>query len=1094
MSDTIFPQIVKGLKDSTAVQGIGGSQKTKEFIQCEINLDCGWRGIHNIKPTRLPSSPHLVILGQDVLSKYGNTEFNWQEGKIRVGEDWIFVNDLPENKSWTIDKENMSNEECCQVNQLLEKYGSVFASNNKSPKVCNKGFHVIKSLDNRICKDKVRRLPEKWKPEVNKQVQEMVKNGIIKESASPYNSNVILVDKKDNTKRFVIDYRTLNKNTVQDSYPLPDVQDILDNCKDAKFLTQLDLAAGYWGIQLDPDDSEKTSFSVPNGKYEFVRMPFGLKNSQATFQRIMDELVITVRRDNINDVTAYVDNIVIASKSFQDHITALEEVLKWLTESNLSLRADKCQLGFKEMQLLGYIVNGKRVRPDPVNVEKLKNFPIPRTKRQIQRFMGIANFNRKFIKSFSEITKPLTQLLSDKVKFQWGEAQQEAFSKLKDLMCKAPSLHLPNWKKPFCMETDASKVAVGAVLFQMSDTGEKLPIAYHSRTLSGNTGKIWSATEKELFAILDATRKWKTYCANKIIVFTDHKPLQYTRNMKDSRGKIARWVMELSELDYEIRYIKGDDNSAADALSRIEIPEEENQNQMYSIEEYPNRETIKSHQKKDKALKAGYQCVKSGKQPKKGPLKNIQGLRIVDGILMKFNKVVVPESLTEKIVSECHGQYHNGIDNTTLMIKKRFWWRGIDKLVERVVSQCRTCSQCKTMKTPREKLQIPEEPEPRECIAMDAGSMPVTAGGFAGFLLVVDLATRFISATPFVRQTAPVIEDIVWKKWISVFGVPVDLKSDQAKNMDGNVVNAMCTRLGINKSRSSPYHPEGNGTAERSVGKVKTMISSTCEARGIPITEWTSIIDEIVLAINCTPNRSLKCTPFEYMFGNNPGRLPIDNFMQLKSVGEPLDQETVRSYAKGNVAEAKQQYKEYYDTKAVVNKYAEGQEVLVKRTHGKYPKLSPNWVRGPYHIVKKVGPVNYWVVNGEGKGKLLHHNLIKPALKKVEATRCLEHGQTEVPDPTRSETGPEVSYLPDCIERDTSPELQDTMDQHGFTERVLQTRENQQRLSDIEEEEEEEELVSSSTSSDEEVISSGTVVTRVGRESRPVQRLFFLSV
>jgi hypothetical protein len=167
----------------------------------------------------------------------------------------------------------------------------------------------------------VRRLPEKWKPEVSKQIQEMVKNGIIKESASPYNSNAILVDKKDNTKRFVIDFRTLNKNTVQDAYPLPDVQDILDNCKDAKFLTQLDLAAGYWGIQLDPDDSEKTAFSVPNGKYEFMRMPFGLKNSQATFQRIMDKLVITVRRNNINDVEAYVDNIVIASKSFQDHIS-----------------------------------------------------------------------------------------------------------------------------------------------------------------------------------------------------------------------------------------------------------------------------------------------------------------------------------------------------------------------------------------------------------------------------------------------------------------------------------------------------------------------------------------------------------------------------------------------------------------------------------------------------------------------------------------------------------------------------------------------------------------------------------------------------
>ena len=350
MSDTILPRFVRGLKDSTVVQGIGGAQITKEFIECEIQLDCGWKGIHKIKPTKLPNHPNLVILGRDMLAKYGNTEFNWQNGTIRLGEDWIFAN-FPLENGWDIDRKNMTEEECGQIEQLLEEYKDVFASNNKSPSICNKGVHVIKSLDNRVCKDKVRRLPEKWKAEVSKQVNEMLVNGIIQESASPYNSNVILTDKKDNTKRFVIDFRTLNKNTVQDAYPLPDIQDIVDNCKDADYLTQLDLASGYWGIQLDPADSEKTAFSVPNGKYEFVRMPFGLKNSQSTFQRIMDKLVITLRKNNVNDVEAYVDNIVIASKTFQEHLSGLKEVLRWLWDSNLSLRADKCQIGYKEISL-----------------------------------------------------------------------------------------------------------------------------------------------------------------------------------------------------------------------------------------------------------------------------------------------------------------------------------------------------------------------------------------------------------------------------------------------------------------------------------------------------------------------------------------------------------------------------------------------------------------------------------------------------------------------------------------------------------------------------------------------------------------------
>ena len=1057
MSDLILPNAICGLKNSSMVMGIGGAQTTKEVVRCVIQLDCGWTTTVGVKPTKLQNNPDLVILGQDVLSTYGNTEFDWEKGSIRLGEDWIFFNDPSSGRSWDMDEENMTPEECVQMMKLLEKYDTVFASNNKSPSVCNKGVHVIKSMDNRICKDKVRRLPEKWKSEVNKQVNEMVENEIIRESSSPYNSNVLLADKKDDTKRFVIDFRTLNKNTVQDAYPLPDVQDILDNCKDARYLTQLDLASGYWGIQLDPRDSEKTAFSVPNGKFEFVRMPFGLKNSQATFQRIMDKMVITLRKNNVNDVEAYVDNIVIASMNFKEHLAALENVLVWLTESNLSLRADKCQLGFKEMSLLGYIVNGKEVRPDPVNVEKLKKFPIPKTKKHIQRFMGIANFNRRFIKNFSEVVKPLTSVLSDKISFKWGDEQQKAFEQLKQMMCEAPRLHLPNWKKPFCMETDASKVAVGAVLFQVSDTGEKLPIAYHSRTLSGNRGHIWSATEKELFAIVDATRKWKTYCANKVIIFTDHKPLQYTKNMKDSRGKIARWVMELSELDYEIRYIKGGDNSAADALSRIQIPvsgednedtEEERNYSMFPVESYPNNEVIRSHQKKDGELKDVFKQLKEKKKVRKGAFKNVSGLRVEDGLLMKFNRVVIPKTLTDQIITEYHGQYHNGIDNTVMILKKRFWWRGIEKQVESVVDQCTVCSQCKVAKAPKEKLQIPEEPAARECIAMDAGAMPTTLDGYVGFLLVVDLATRFVTATPFKDQTAPVLEGIVWKKWISIFGVPVDLKSDQAKNMDGKVINTMCTKLGIKKSRSSPYHPEGNGTAERSVGKIKTMISVMCEDRQIPVTEWTKIIDEVVLAVNCAHNRSMKCSPFECMFGNNLGRLPIDNYMQLKHVGESIDPGVVSDFAKENVAEAKQQYKEYYDKKAVVNKYVDGQEVLLKRNYGKHPKISPNWVKGPYHIVTKLGPVNFWVRNGDGKVKALHHNNIKPVLKDVKATKCTskeilpsEAEEVQEYQPVRYESDEESCYE-SCDEneggewplRDT---LRDTMDHEGFVEQVL---------------------------------------------------------
>ena len=198
------------------------------------------------------------------------------------------------------------------------------------------------------------------------------------------------------------------------------------------------------------------------------------------------------------------------------------------------------------------------------------------------------------------------------------------------------------------------------------------------------------------------------------------------------------------------------------------------------------------YQKRDKTLNKVLQRIKNGKLPKNGLFKNVQGSNIEEELLMKFKKFV-PNRLSERIALEYHNQYHSGVANTALMIKKRFWCRGIDKLVEKIVAQCTTCSQCKDPRISREMLQIPVEPEPRKCIAMDAGSMPVMPWGFNGFLLIVDLATIFISIAPFKRQTAPIIEDIVWKKWISVFGVPADLKSDQTKNIDGDVVKACVT-------------------------------------------------------------------------------------------------------------------------------------------------------------------------------------------------------------------------------------------------------------------------------------------------------------
>ena len=285
-------------------------------------------------------------------------------------------------------------------------------------------------------------------------------------------------------------------------------------------------------------------------------MPFGLCNAQATFQREMDRLKAKVKKEGHNGIDAYVDNIIVFSKTFEEHLACLESLLRNAEETCLSLRSDKCEFAKQEIEFLGYMVNGKTIAPNPENVSKIRDFPAPRTRRQLQQFLGMCNFNRRFVSDFAAIATPLSALTSTKVPFKWEEPHQAAFEKLKEVLARAPSLHLADFNKPFHIETDASGIAVGAVLYQLSEEGDQQIIAFHSKTLD-KAAKKWTATERELFGIVSASRKWYPYCADKVIFHTDHQPLRFIRNQKDPRGKIARWITELENLDYAIEYIPG---------------------------------------------------------------------------------------------------------------------------------------------------------------------------------------------------------------------------------------------------------------------------------------------------------------------------------------------------------------------------------------------------------------------------------------------------------------------------------------------------------------------------------------------------------
>lgn len=403
---------------------------------------------------------------------------------------------------------HLNPEEKSKLSKLLQKYKSIFFQEGDDLPFTNSIKHEIPVIADKIIYTKVYRYPEAHKQEVNKQIDEMLKSGIIQKSSSPYNSPLWIVPKKTDASgikkwRLVIDYRKLNEQTVDDKFPIPQIDDILDKLGRSNYFTTIDLAKGFHQIEMCPTDIAKTAFSTNLGHYEFMRMPFGLKNAPATFQRMMNNVL----QEFINKICfVYLDDIIVFSTSLQEHLVSLEKIFKTLKTVNLKVQIDKTEFLKKETEFLGHIVTPTGIKPNPIKVKTILDYPIPKTVKQIQSFLGITGYYRKFIPDYAKIAKPLTLGLKKGNKIEFDSQEYiDAFIKLKTLITQNPILIYPDFSKEFVLNTDASNYAIGAVLSQNSK-----PISYASRTL--NTHEVnYSTIEKELLAIVWATKQFRHY-------------------------------------------------------------------------------------------------------------------------------------------------------------------------------------------------------------------------------------------------------------------------------------------------------------------------------------------------------------------------------------------------------------------------------------------------------------------------------------------------------------------------------------------------------------------------------------------------------
>jgi len=386
---------------------------------------------------------------------------------------------------------------------------------------------------------------------INKEVEEMLEQGVIEPSDSPWSSPIVVVRKKDGKHRFCIDFRRVNDVTHRDAYPLPQVTATLDKLRGARYLSTLDLENGYWQVPLTPESRPITAFTVPGkGLFHFRVIPFGLHSAPATFQRLLDTV-----------------DIIVISRTFSEHIELLAETFRRLREAHLRLNPEKCKFCVEQLKYLGHVVGRDGIRTDPEKVSAVAEWSEPTTIKQIRQFLGMASWYRRFIGNFSTIAAPLTQLTRKNAQWKWGDEETIAFRALKERLISAPVLACPDFTRRFFLQTDASSTGLGAVLTQRYEESDRV-IAYASRTLNA-AERNYSATELECLAVIWSIRRMRNYLEGyDFTVITDHQALKWLRKIDSPTGCLGRWALELQQYNLEVQYRRGTLNRVANALSR----------------------------------------------------------------------------------------------------------------------------------------------------------------------------------------------------------------------------------------------------------------------------------------------------------------------------------------------------------------------------------------------------------------------------------------------------------------------------------------------------------------------------------------------